>query len=162
VELVMTGELLVPGRHPATLSEIENLFVTKAPFSSERSRIFTALTLFIGEIKASLPSATTIWVDGGFVTHKTWAAPHDADVTIPVIHSEWNALTERRRLELHSWFLPNGDKVQPMSGLIDSFVFDLTSRDRARYWNDTWSTVTDEHKTEIPGAVKGWVCPGFS
>lgn len=30
--LVMTGELLVPGRHIATLAEIEDLFVVQAPF----------------------------------------------------------------------------------------------------------------------------------
>lgn len=91
------------------------------------------------------------------MTHKPWAAPDDVDVTIPVIAAEWNGLPPKRRHELHSWFLSNGDKVQPMAGLVDSFVFDQANGAVNAYWSNWWPQVMDQSKQVVPGAVKGYL-----
>jgi hypothetical protein len=153
----MRGEVLVPGRHAATLREVEDLFVSNAPFSSERSRIFAALSLYIDQVRKVLPNATVLWVNGGFVTHKPWAPPEDVDVVLPVVAASVNALEEQAIKQLFSYFLPNGNKVQPMAGLVDGFVFDQTSPDQHAYWNGLWSRVLDSAKAQVPGAVKGYL-----
>jgi hypothetical protein len=61
------------------LDEIEDLFVKQAPFRQARERTFTALGLeIVGLVELGGPA--TVWINGGFTTHKPWAAPHDIDI----------------------------------------------------------------------------------
>lgn len=75
------------GRHPATLNEVCETFVEQAPFRPRRELIFRALTLYIDLVSAEF-STCRYWIDGGFVTHKPWEPPEDADVRVVVPQAE--------------------------------------------------------------------------
>ncbi|MHA7663066.1 DUF6932 family protein [Mycolicibacterium sp. HS_4_1] len=72
---------LPPGRHLATFDEIYELFVEQAPFKDERELIYEALRLYAKVVDQEF-SDVTLWINGGFITHKSWAAPKDADVVV--------------------------------------------------------------------------------
>lgn len=75
----MTAEgRLPPGRHPATLDEVFQRFVDDAPHAEHRGRIFRALEVYLDRL-VELAGPGTVWLDGGFVTHKD-APPHDVDL----------------------------------------------------------------------------------
>ena len=63
--------VLPPGRHRATLDEMRSYFVDGAPFPEERRIVFKAFEAWLAQMSALIPSAR-YWIDGGFVTHKTF------------------------------------------------------------------------------------------
>ncbi len=151
----MDGWLLPAGRHPATLAQIEERFVREAPFPDDRRPLFDALQLYADRVWKVAGDAP-LWVNGGFVTHKPWAAPEDIDVVF--------VLTARQARDtpmfvlgpLCSAKLPSGGKSKAMGGLIDGFCIDGRAA-LERYWDGLWSSVTDEHKVKIEGLVKGYL-----
>jgi hypothetical protein len=158
-------KMLPAGIHPATLDEVEELFVDKAPFSDERREIWAALRLYITMLRKLVPSAT-IWMDGGFVTHKTWA-PADIDLAVLLDGSHMSSFTPEQLQKLAQLMTLQGVRVtaplaatprlQPMGGLIDAFVLEASDPAARQLWESTWSRVYDQNKVLVPGRSKGFV-----
>jgi hypothetical protein len=145
------------GLHAATLDEIEKRFVDEAPFADRRRQVFAAFRVWHGVVTSLLPEAR-FWVDGGFVTHKTWSAPSDVDVTVMVKLEDIRGLVEEQQKRLHPLFTnPGPPRQQPMSGLVDSFLCLRGDVPKTLYWREHWSRVLDEAREEVPGAVKGFL-----
>lgn len=147
-----TGHL-APGRHLATMAELEQVFVRDAPFEKQRAAIFAAFTIWVDQILDVVPSIRTLWVNGGFVTHKGWA-PADIDVVAlkPVIVKH-----PTDTVRLHTLLTHLGPpKVQPMAGLVDGFLATVAPTD-SDYWDRKWTAVVDQAKHLVPGAEKGYV-----
>jgi hypothetical protein len=145
------------------LADVEQRFVTEAPFAKERATVMTALRLYADRVWGLIPSAR-LWVNGGFVTHKRWAAPKDADVAVIVETAELGRASSRPAQSL--WTLqgvtvqePHIDlakRIQPFGGLIDGFLAPALPATMS-LWDSTWSSVTDESKNRVEGKVKGYV-----
>lgn len=142
------------GRHVATLDEIYEAFVVNAPFRPRRELIFRALALYIDLVSPQF-STCRYWINGGFVTHKTWAEPEDADVVVVVPPGEDSKVAQPGFLPLLS--LPSSaGKVHPMGGLIDGFVaVDVPAA--LASWEFRWSSVRDEQHNVVPGVNKGYL-----
>lgn len=145
------------GLHAATLDEIEERFVITAPFSDRRRTVFDAFRLWHEIITGIVPDAR-FWVDGGFVTHKPWAAPSDVDVTVMLRPDDLNNLTDDEQQRLAPMFTaPGPPRQQPMSGLVDAFICLRGDVDKTLYWREHWSTVLDQNREKVPGTQKGFV-----
>lgn len=162
----LTAENILPvGCHPATLDEVEELFVEQAPFPDERREIWAGFRLYLAQLSKLVPSAT-IWLDGGFVTHKTWA-PADIDLAVLLDGSHLAAFTPEQWQKLAQLVTLQGvtavtlaaatPRLQPMGGLIDAFVLDVSDRHARTFWEQAWSLVTDQTKAIVPGKYKGFV-----
>lgn len=126
--------------------------------------IYDALRLY-AKVIDKVFSNVTLWIDGGFVTHKSWA-PKDADVVAVVPISDYTNMCSStdclRYLTLQGVMvkLPQTSapvsRVQPMAGLIDGFVAPDDPVQLA-VWDLTWSTVTDQNKNVVPGVQKGYL-----
>lgn len=151
------------GRHQATFDEVYDVFVENAPFRDEREVIFEALKLY-AKIVATLCPGPALWVNGGFVTHKAWAAPKDADVVVvvPQVHYPnvcsnpmvWAYIT-LQGVTASDPSTGGGliGRIQPMAGLIDGF---LISDDPALsgVWDYRWSLVNDENGNLLPDTTR--------
>lgn len=153
-ELTPSGRLPV-GRHPAGLKDVRIRFVDQAPFREKRERIFAALELYAENVWSLLPTAK-LWLDGGFVTHKSWE-PKDVDVVILARPSEAGLLEEDQLLPFLTLPGPGGTKIQPMGGLVDGFLVLRGNANEIPYWQDFWATVVDQDKNVVEGARKGYV-----
>lgn len=151
------------GRHPATFAEIHEAFVVNAPFRPRRELIFRALTLY-ADLVGEVYSTARLWIDGGFVTLKQWAAPEDADVVVVVPLAEYvakaGAESNLPLLTLQGVFStkPNAStaKLHPMGGLLDSFIQPDIDVMLAP-WDLTWMSVKDENGLIVPGQAKGYL-----
>lgn len=150
------------GPYLFTWGEIHELFVAQAPFRERRERLFNALQLFADSVWDILPGAR-LWVDGGFVTHKTWAAPEDVDVVIVTTQ----AAPEKKRLLVEQGLLTFSDmkfdvmdtprslnKLRPFGGLVDSYFADAKRED---IWRLQWSKVRGPDGEIVDGLKKGFV-----
>lgn len=153
-------EVLPPGRHVATLDEIEAYFVSGAPFAADRALIFDALRTWKALVEQIIP-VSRYWVDGGFVTLKPWAPPSDVDVTIICQESDLNSLGEREQQQLQRLLTVVGDpgpRVAPMGGLVDAY---LTPRSgptaNVPYWANWWAQVRDVDGSVVPSEQKGFL-----
>lgn len=155
---------LPPQQQPYRLSwgELHEAFVVHAPYRERRQRLYDALRLFSDCVWDIIPDAR-LWIDGGFVTRKTWAAPDDVDVVIVGSGVEKHQRQELARrglltsrettLELETKSLPIG-RLRPLGGLIDSY---LTESKRSELWHRKWSQVTGPDGNEVDGVFKGYV-----
>jgi hypothetical protein len=91
---------LPPGVHACTLAEFEYTFVDCAPNVDHRRKRFSALRLFIDVVDDLLPDST-LWLDGGFVSHKS-AAPFDIDVLVKTKPTHWAALNRTMQAEIQA------------------------------------------------------------
>jgi hypothetical protein len=159
-----TGWLPV-GTHTATLEEIYDAFVDQAPFQKERDLIFRALSVYLDILRMRFTDPRVL-LNGGFTTHKSWAAPKDVDLAIGLNNAEFKSAYHPDNHSLVT--LADGAvnqpqkgmqlvKLQPMGGLVDGYLFPARLANMARYWEDHWSKVKDEHGNEIVGARKGFV-----
>jgi hypothetical protein len=159
-QVVGDEALLPPGRHRATLDEIEAYFVQAAPFNGERALIFQAFKTWVALVEQILPGSR-YWIDGGFVTHKPWNAPSDVDVMILCKEETLNALRpdEQARLQqlLTAPASPGKARVQPMGGLVDGFVTVRGSAGNADYWMEQWSRVKGADGSRILALTKGFL-----
>jgi hypothetical protein len=150
------------GRHQATFEEVYEHFVENAPFRDRRELIYEALRLY-AKVVAGEVSDVTFWINGGFVTHKPWAPPNDADVVavIPMVdYANMCSSTDcLRLLTLQGVIVANPrttgvvPRIQPMVGLIDGFVAPDDPIQTA-VWDHDWSRVTDQHKNLLPPSVR--------
>jgi hypothetical protein len=150
------------GRHVATLDEVYASFVEGAPFRPRRELIFRALSLYIDLVSPEF-SSSRYWIDGGFVTHKTWEQPEDADIVVVVPPSEHGKVWDADFLPLWSLLevLPKqpavySDKVHAMGGLIDTFILP-DEPVQLRPFDLLWSKVRDENHNEVLGVRKGYL-----
>lgn len=151
--------LLPPGRHGATLVEVHAAFVSNAPFSAERQRIFDAFTLWVDQLRSLIPTGK-LWVNGGFVTHKSWAAPKDIDVVLLCKPDDVNALSLADKALLATLLTQHGAggfRKQPMGGLVDGFLTFKGDTIKTVEWLTQWSGVTDQHHNQIVGMTKGFL-----
>ncbi|RLP79273.1 hypothetical protein D9V34_15885 [Mycetocola lacteus] len=158
IPLIPDGEWYLPaGIYRTDLSEIEDRFVKEAPFPDERQRVFEAFKLWIALVRDLLPGAR-FWINGGFVTHKTWAAPSDVDVMILVKSVDVNALSESEQGRFEQLLTDtSGPRVQPMSGLVDAFVCFRGDVGDTVYWKELWAEVLDQDRKQIIGRKKGYL-----
>lgn len=161
IPVVSGPEALLPaGRHRTDLDEIEAYFVTGAPhFAAERTLVFAAFRTWVALMEQLLPNSR-YWIDGGFVTHKAWAAPSDVDVTIMCQASALDALSADERTRLGGLLTvpagPGRARFQPMGGLVDAFLVIRSTQD-APYWHTLWSQVKGEDGSGIPTVSKGYL-----
>lgn len=143
---------LPAGRHQAQMADIEKLFVTGAPHSAHRRRIFTALELYADRCREYFPEAR-LWVDGGFVTHKS-EPPKDVDVVV-VASAVSPGVTEDQALTLmtltevsakHQSESVAAARLQPFGGFVDGFIISGSPANQ-NFWHDFWQGVRDsEHR----------------
>ncbi|MFT4288780.1 DUF6932 family protein [Nocardioides sp.] len=156
--------LLPPAGAPylTDMDELRQIFVDGAPaFRDERARVFTALELHLGLARERVGAGIHAWIDGGFITHKTWAAPHDADVALvisPTAHFVVDEVLPLLTLKDVSAVEPKlaTARLQPMGGLVDAFLVPDQPAARAT-WHDTWSSVKDATGVIVQGQRKGYV-----
>ncbi|TWX36241.1 hypothetical protein ES689_12620 [Frigoribacterium sp. ACAM 257] len=151
--------LLPAGRHACTVDELEQHFVVSAPFPDERRQIFDAFRVWARAVGDLLPGARC-WVDGGFVTHKTWAAPRDVDVVVFTTAEVLDALPESDQQLLMSMMTQHSSgiaRVQPMAGLVDGFLGLRDDADRTIYWRNLWSGVKDVDGSKVDAVQKGFL-----
>ena len=156
LRLADDGELLIPGRHRATLEQVYDMFVAEAPFRETRERIWAAFDVYQAEVFRMLPSAR-LWLDGGFVTYKTWAAPKDIDVCIVAPFDEVKAAETELPPLLTD--ITTDPRRQPMGGLVDGFVTVPRPHpdSNTQYWAQEWSRVRDWSGNEDGSRRKGFV-----
>jgi hypothetical protein len=157
-ELVLddSGIYLAPGRHKATVTTVRRLFVEQAPYRSDRELIWEAFGVYHAQVLRLLPSAR-FWVDGGFVTHKDWAAPKDVDVCLIAQADEIAAAGVALMPLLTD--ASGATRIQPMGGLVDSFIT-VPRPDpdcNTAYWAHQWSRVQDLNGNEDASRRKGYV-----
>ncbi|MER5896960.1 hypothetical protein [Streptomyces sp. NPDC001876] len=160
-----SGGLLPVGRHLATLDELHDMFVIKAPHPEHRQRIFSALELYVSLARDLLPRAT-LWVDGGFCTYKP-IPPKDVDLVLVVSakvvrhfdQAEWTRMNQLLTLQQVSAGYPQivEHRVQPMGGLVDAFLAEEENPAELDLWDHQWSRVTDDNGAVIDGAKKGYL-----
>jgi hypothetical protein len=123
---------LPPSQAPylVTMADIHELFVVQAPFRERREVLFRAFEIYSELIWDRIPYAR-IWVDGGFTTHKNWAAPDDIDVV--VVADNLAPATKRELVTdglltlsnvaaaFNNQPLPSVAKMRPFGGLIDAY-----------------------------------------
>jgi hypothetical protein len=155
---------LPPQQEPYRLTwgELHELFVAQAPYRERRERLYAALHLFADAVWDIAPTAK-LWVNGGFATHKPWAAPEDVDVVIMT-----NDLAPEKKkmlvqqglltfkdvgLEVESKTMQL-DRLRPFGGLVDSYFADSK---RELFWRTQWSRVKGPDGQIMPGVKKGFV-----
>ncbi|MGN7222381.1 DUF6932 family protein [Curtobacterium flaccumfaciens] len=160
--------LLPPATHPyeTTLDELHQRFVVEAPFREQRQRVFDALSLYASLVWDSLPTAR-LRIDGGFITHKTWAAPKDADVVVvydrPTPSGGLSAVVRAPLFTMSNLTAVVSDqsvtldKAPVMGGLIDAYPAPADKPAGLAYWDRLWSNVTGPGKTLLDGERKGYV-----
>ncbi|MFJ8697548.1 DUF6932 family protein [Streptomyces roseolilacinus] len=159
------GGMLPVGRHPATLEEIHDVFVVQAPHTTHRQRLYSALELYVALVRDLLPRAT-LWVDGGFCTHKA-APPADIDLVLfasrrLVQHFDqerWTRMNQLITLQNLTAMAPHTveRRIQPMGGLIDAFLAEEGNADDVALWDYNWSLVKDADGKIVDGERKGYL-----
>lgn len=69
---------LPPGRHRATLDDLQQRFVREAPHSWDREGLFQLLRRHLRAL-ASITGSTPVWIGGGLISHSPTA---DEDVMV--------------------------------------------------------------------------------
>lgn len=92
---------LPEGIHSATWDEFVQLFVDDAPHSEHRRRRLRALEVWIDCLDELLPGAT-LWLDGGFVSHKA-VAPFDIDVLASIDPKVWEPVAIQADAEMQTF-----------------------------------------------------------
>ncbi len=153
--LLLDGRgMLPPKRHRATEDEIRALFVDAAPFPKERALLWDAFLVYRSIARDLMPSVK-FWIDGGFVTHKTWAAPKDIDVVMIADETEFLGVYTQLEPLLT---VPDGPvRFQPMGGKIDGFVALSGHPEDVPYWAWQWSRVRDSDGNTVEDQRKGYV-----
>lgn len=133
--------------------------MTGAPFLSERRLIFDALNVWLTQTGAMLPGARC-WIDGGFVTHKPWAAPTDVDVVVLVRGADLSALSTQDQITFEN-NLTRADGIsaryQPMGGYVDAYYALRENPADAPYWHGFWGNVKLSDGSMSNNERKGYV-----
>lgn len=148
---------LPPGRHTTSWAEVHDVFVSQAPHTQYRKRIFQALRLYSAEVSDLLPGSR-LWINGSFVTYKD-VPPRDVDVAVVATAEHISAHPFERLAPL--WTLqnvwtaqPNSylRRLQPCCGLVDGFVLSDDETAALDFFDGLWQQVRDDD-----GASKGYL-----
>lgn len=158
--------------HQATLAEIRQRFVDEAPIGQERRALIAdVLEVHVAMIRRLFAGVgIRIWLDGGFITHKRWKEPRDADLVVLVPGSE----VARADLDAAAplWTLSNvraargaaaggrvivTPKLHTGLGLTDAYVAVADTPIQVENWRRRWSTVKGPDGHEVAGMAKGFV-----
>lgn len=165
--------ILPPSDQPyrATLAELRTRFVEEAPEDQRHKRglILTVLDIHITLVRSLFQGYDpVIWLNGGFVTHKRWKAPRDADIAVLIPSGAYERATIDRARPL--WSLANvtaqlGDggpilvteALHTGLGLTDAYVVNADVPAQVEKWKRTWSRVRGSDGNIIGGMRKGFV-----
>lgn len=121
-----TTGFLPPGIHSCSWAELEQVFVVDAPHTDHRRRRLHALEVYVECVDELLPGST-LWVDGGFVSHKV-DPPFDIDVLVKAKPAAWAALmklVEAEQQAFEAWaqggqqgYPPKTPNITQLSGLM--------------------------------------------
>lgn len=152
-----------PIPYAATLDVVHDVFVARAPFQNERQVVFDALVVYATCVWGILPGAR-LWIDGGFLTLKDWAAPADVDVAVVVdkiTPQDKGRLATRGLLtfatvtaEIDGFTLPAFEGLKPMGGLVDAYLATSATQEVFKW---QWSRVRGPDGLAVPDAMKGFV-----
>lgn len=156
--------------YPATLDELQERFVNEAPESQRdrRALVYTALSLHVTMIRRLFRGKVRVWVNGGFVTHKQWKAPRDADLVAivdPEAFAQANSdpafplwtladVTARRGAGGPTLVTP---KLHTGFGLTDAYVVRADRPAQVESWRRNWASVTGPNGQTVEGVAKGFV-----
>jgi hypothetical protein len=87
-----TTGFLPSGVHACTWADFVRVFVDEAPHPEHRRRRLRALDVYVDCLDELFPGAT-LWLDGGFVSHKQ-GPPFDVDVVAIVNPALWAKMTQ--------------------------------------------------------------------
>lgn len=117
--------------------------------------------MYVDQVWGVWPKAE-LWINGGFVTLKPWAAPKDVDVAIVDTFGRIEKYRDGAAslLTLHNVSSASlsgpAPRVQPYGGMVDGFAVPRLPAN-LRFWDDQWSTLCDKAKVPVPGFRKGYV-----
>ena len=124
-----------------TEEDVEGLFL----FSQQRKSIWRCFMDWQKRVLRLFGSAR-FWLNGSFVTIKE--NPHDIDVVVIVSHKSFREAITLHSAEFADLTTHNdsdGNRVQPCSGMVDSFIT-VEEPEILGYWDNLWSSVnTDKH-----------------
>ncbi|WP_423817428.1 DUF6932 family protein [Rothia nasimurium] len=172
----MLAPLQYPGTYDMTLDEIEQYFVTGAPYENERKELMNAFRAYAQTIWRVIPESELL-LDGGFCTLKDWAAPEDIDVafTVPSQYRERVNSDPSLQLVLTSLFTrtikdpATGTirRLRPFADQIDGYMVPLGLPPtnypglglvtQEQYWHHQWSNVKAQDGTVHAGIRKGFI-----
>jgi hypothetical protein len=111
-------------------------------------------------VEKLIPDAR-FWIDGGFVTHKPWAAPSDVDVMILCQQAVLDSLSLQDEIQLSSLMTiaasGSSPRWQPMGGLVDAFLTVRGPAGNAPYWFNLWGQVRGEDGSRVITLTKGFL-----
>jgi hypothetical protein len=159
--------LLPPSAEPytATFEEIHDRFVLGAPFAVDRQAVFDALFLYAKLIWQIIPDAR-LRINGGFVTHKSWAAPADVDIAVVCPTISQDQLDRATSAPLFTLLNVSGEiaksrvtiaKLHLMGGLVDAFPILPALPATDALFRRIWAMVKGEDGTITPGLTKGYI-----
>ncbi|MFC8522352.1 DUF6932 family protein [Pseudarthrobacter sp. NPDC057230] len=152
-----TGELpwmAVPIQ--ATLVSIRTAFVTGAPFSKERERLWDAFMLWDRLVQELLPNAR-VYLDGSFLCHRQDVAPDDIDVFVIADPSDYRRLSHEEKKQIFNATLLYGLRKYKPFDVVDANYCDSTNQHLVAYWAELWSRVRLKDGRFHDSARKGYV-----
>lgn len=162
--------MLPDGVHHATLAEVRERFVTEAPEATRarRDMIFRGVELHIERVLLAFKDSNVrVWLNGGFVSHKPWGPPGDADIAFLVPAAVYSRVTSDKALPL--WTLAEvtakladgrpvvTSKLHTCLGLTEGYAVNADNPNSVELQRRTWSRVKGPDDEIIDGAVKGFV-----
>src|ERR1700677_1647274 len=148
--------------YPASLDEVEEMFVKQAPNPEPRLRRLDALSLHAGLLyEAGGPAP--IWISGGFISHRADVIPgidvvylcSDTDHLRRMLdHDDIYQLLTLRTVFAESPAMGSNDELRPVGGLVNAY---LPSPLRQTYWATQWSMIVQPDGVTLPGTRKGFV-----
>ncbi len=118
--------------------------MTGAPNADQRAIILAALRVYAELVWQRLPGAK-LWINGGFVTHKS-AAPKDVDVVVVAPAGTEYDLAEHPE-DLPLWTMHRVSvaglnvsalRMQPMGNLVDGFFVSEDQPAAVHTWRSFW------------------------
>nr|WP_229480316.1 hypothetical protein [Mycolicibacterium mageritense] len=152
------------------MAEVRQRFVDEAPTGRDRRALIAdVLGVHVALIRRLFDDADIrIWLDGGFITHKRWKAPRDADlvVLVPGVHiakaDQGPAIPLWTLADVHALRGARGStivtpKLHTGLGLTDAYVAASDLPAQVDSWRRRWSTVNGPDGREVAGMSKGFV-----
>jgi hypothetical protein len=146
-----------------TLAEVADRFVAGSPNEYDRGLIFRALELHLELMADRIGRPATVWIDGGFVTHKP-EVPNDVDL-VYLCRDEAHLsailaadgimqLITVQNVIIEIPVMCAVRRMQPVGGKVDAF---LATPRVSPFWDRVWSSVKGPDGKTVLGAVKGYL-----
>ncbi|KAA1251356.1 hypothetical protein F0Q45_04655 [Mycobacterium simiae] len=148
--------------YTASLDEVHDCFVVRAPNQESRIRRFDALSLHLS-LLYEMGGPSPVWLGGGFVSHNAETVPGIQLVYLCEDREHLRRLLSTdgvyQLLTLQTVFAEKPMMVsiaglRPVGGLVDAY---LASPARQVFWATRLSMITRPDGSTIPGTRKGFV-----